>query len=299
MFLDNNRLNNSCYALAMVTDIEEKIFRYPVKLRIISAFGMTFFFTCTVLAFRAKPENGGGFAWPMVMFLAFGVLNALFLWRVLSSIKTDSHGIVQVKLGRKQWMNWIDVQRVEHRSLSNSLVLHSKSGQIRIHRQLRRLIDLFQIVEGSVATEALPPSLIIPFRVFASWTLRVVWGGLTCFILAGGTYAAITGQYSSAAMLVSLGLANIVLIARGVYLRFEFDESSIRVIYPLRTVHYPVADLEHITLIQRDLDIVVILFFGSKTLEISDNQVLVAPERVYESLVRHYRLTDSEALDCP
>jgi hypothetical protein len=282
----------------MVAEIEEKIFRYPVKLRIISAFGTTFFFTITVLALRAKPENGGGFAWPMVMFLAFGVLNALLLWTVFSSIKTDSHGIVQVKLGRKQWMNWMDVQRVEHRSMSNSLVLHSKSGHMRIYRQLRGFIDLFQIVEGSVATGALPPPLIMPFRVFASWTLRVVLGGLTCCILAGGTYAAITGQYSSAAMLVGLGVANIVVFARSIYLRFEFDESSIRVIYLLRTVHYSVADLDHITLMQRDLDIAVILFFGSKTLEISDNQVLAAPERVYESLVRHYRLTEPEASDC-
>ena len=269
------------------------VFRYARTYQIIFLGGLAFFLGSTVLALRASPDHGGGLAWPAVLLFCFGLLNAALLWAMLPTFSADSLGITQERLGIRHRLSWRDIQRVEHRPTSASLVLCSGVAKIRIHRQIRGFLDLFAIIKRSVPPGAVDPPFALPFTVPASWNVRLVFGAMSGFFLILGSYTLFAkNEWKSTVLLLGLGAANLALLGWQAFLRFEFDSTGLRIVYPLRTVNYSGTDLDGAALVQRDLDIVVALQFRGKLVELSDNQIVIAPERVYDSLVQAYRLQE-------
>lgn len=269
------------------------VFRYPKTYQIIFLVGLAFFLGCTVLAFGASPDHGGGLAWPAVLLFCFGVLNGSILWAMLPTFSADSLGITQERLGIKHRLSWRDIQRVEYRPVSASLLLSTGVTKIRIHRQIRGFLDLFAIIKRSVPPGAVDPPFALPFTVPASWNLRIVFGAMSGFFLILGSYTLFAkNEWKSTVLLLGLGAANLALLGWQAFLRFEFDSTGLHIVYPFRTVNYNGADLDGAALVQRDLDIVVALHFRGKLVELSDNQIVIAPERVYDSLVQAYHLQE-------
>jgi hypothetical protein len=280
--IGSSRLNG--VEMEQASDV--KTFRYAITYQVIFLVSTVLFLGAAILALRADPEHGGGIAWPAVCFLFFAVLGGLFLWATLPTVKTDPEGITRDRLGLRQRLVWRDVKRVEHRPVSNSMLLCTGSDRLRIQRQIRGFIDLVRIVKGAVPAKALDPPFTMPFQVPASWNLRIVFGGMSgSFLLLGMYDLVVKTEWKSAALFLGLSAVAAALLSWHAFLRFEFDTSGLRVVYPARTVKYAADDLDGVDLVQRDLDIVLALHFGSKTVELSDNQIVLAPERVYESLI--------------
>ncbi len=232
------------------------------------------------------------------MLFSFGVLSSVLTLVTLSRFETDAQGITRSLLGKKRRLNWREIEGVEHRPPSNSLCLRSQSGNLRILRQIQGFVELLEIVQSSVPTSAIETPLSVPFIVPASWTVRAAFAGLTSFVFLFAFYVWRVGtDWPTAALLFGLGALNGVLLGWYASLRFEFDNAEFRIVYPLRSTRYRIADLSGVALVQTDLDIAVALKFGGKTVELSDNQITIAPERVYESLVAAYGLSESTNVD--
>ncbi len=117
---------------------------------------------------------------------------------------------------------------------------------------------------------------------------------MSAFFLGAGGYALVSRMEAKIVLLL-LGMAVMCLALLGwdAVLRFEFDGSGLRIVYPARTVIHAAAHLNGVALLQRELDIVVAIQFGSKTVELSDSQIVIAPERVFDGVVRGYHLLEN------
>ncbi len=276
----------------------QKLFRHSMAFRILALVSLLFFFACAVLAFNATPENGGGLAWPAVGLFLFGMLSSLYLWSLLSTIRIDAEGITRYRLGMTDYLPWRDIERVIHRPVISSMILCAGTRRLRIHRQIRGFINLYDAVRASVPTGALEPPFTIPFQFNALWNLRLVFGGMSIFFLSFTMYGLISkSEWESIALMIAFFVISIAMLMWQAVLHYDFDLSGLQLTYMCRKIIYSAADLESIILVQRDLDIVLALQFGNKTVELSDNQIAAAPERVYESLIKAYQLQESKGSD--
>jgi len=270
------------------TDGGGRVFRYPLGYRILSLVGSVFLGTCTVLALGPGPGIAAILRWPVVVFGLCAALNAWLLWALLPRIETDAEGIALTRLGHKRRLRWRDVRAIEHRPGSASLVIRGPSAVLRVHRQLRRYLEFYKILTAAVPGEALEQPLRIPFTVAASPTLRLVLAGT--LVLSGWLGLALLGSGSRPAALVMFGLAALSLYV-GLYrapVRFEFDRDGLKTVYLLREARRRAAELQAIELVQRRAVTVLRLKFRGKTVSLSDSQVRVPPERIYESLLGAY-----------
>ncbi len=138
------------------------VFRYAWPCRGVFLICSISCFTAAILALNSAPKNGGGFAWPAIVLALFGFFFSALLWAILPSFRTDFEGITRRRLGRRHRLMWRDIQRVEHRAASSSLILCTNASRMRIHRQIRGFIELFDIVKNSVTNGAMEPPLTVP-----------------------------------------------------------------------------------------------------------------------------------------
>lgn len=270
------------------TDGERCVFRYPLAYRIASSVGTLFLGTCTVLAAAARHRMGGGLLWPVVLFGVFTALNAWFLWTLLPRVETDAEGLTLARLGLKRRLQWRDVRAVEHRPASASLIIRGPSGTLRIHRQLGRFLEFYNLLKTAAPSEALERPLQLPFTVAASRALLVYLGILfLLFAYLGGTGLLRGGLRFPPIMLF---LAALFLLAglRYVPLRFHFHRDGLQVVYLARKASYRAEDLRGIELIQRPAVTLLRMKFRHGTVDLKDSQILIAPERLYQSLIESY-----------
>ena len=69
-----------------------------------------------------------------------------------------------------------------------------------------------------------------------------------------------------------------------VFLQVEFNQTEIRLIYPMRTVIYDVSDMREIKIVQGFKDIALQLSFANRSLEIGAAELEIPPERLAEGL---------------
>jgi hypothetical protein len=271
-------------------------FRYSRFLQILFPIGAVFFLSIAVLALQARPENGGGLAWPAIMFLGFGLLNCFLFWAVLATVATDSEGVVATRLGAQRKLFWRDIRRIEHRPTSGSLVISTGTSKLRIHRQLKGFLAFWDILLAKAPAGAVEPAFSLPFQVPASWNMRIVFGGMALFFLSVASYSALSGRDQRTALLMAaFGVGNFVLLAWHAILRVEFESAAIHLVYAARRITIPAIELDGVSLFQRDLDIVLLLHLAGKSrpIEMSDNQFTIAPERVYASVTAAYGLSEN------
>jgi hypothetical protein len=233
---------------------------------------------------------GGAVRWPVVLFGVCAALNAWFLWTMLPRIETDAEGMTLRRLGIKRRLRWRDVRAVEHRPASASLIVRGPSGALRVHRQLQQFLAFYNRLKAAVPSEALERPLQLPFTVAGSRTLLFSFGGVFLFFaFLGGSGLSRGG---SRLPLILLGLAALCLLAllRYVPLRFHFDRDGLQVAYLARKAKYRAEDLLGIELIQRSAVILLRMKFRRGTVDLKDSQILIAPERLYQSLIECYPL---------
>jgi hypothetical protein len=271
------------------TNGEGSVFRYPLAYRIAFSLGSLFLGTSAVLAAGAGHGMGGAPRWPVVLFGVCAALNAWFLWTLLPRIETDAEGMTLAQLGLKRRLRWRDVRAVEHRPGSASLIIRGPSGTLRVHRQLGRFLVFYNLLKAAAPSEALERPLPLPFTVAASRTLFFFYGGgFLLFAFLGG--AGLLRGGGARSPLIMLGLAALCLLAglRYVPLRFHFDRDGLQVVYLARKASYRAEDLLGIELIQRSAVILLRMKFRRGTVDLKDSQILIAPERLYQSLIESY-----------
>jgi hypothetical protein len=231
---------------------------------------------------------GGGLQAPILVFGVFAALNACMLWTLLPRIETDAEGMTLARFGLKRRLRWRDVRAVEHRPGSASLIVRGPSGALRVHRQLRRFLVFYNLLKAAVPSEALERPLQLPFTVAGSRTLLYSYGGAFLFFAFLGGTGLLRG--GSRLPLIVLGLAALCLLTllRYVPLRFHFDQGGLQVVYLARKASYRAEDLLGIELIQRSAVILLRMKFRRGTVDLRDSQVLIAPERLYQSLIESY-----------
>ena len=119
----------------------------------------------------------------------------------------------------------------------------------------------------------------------------MVFGGSAIAFSAAGVYALMNLQATTALLLLAIGMINLVCLLREAFISFDFDAAGLTVRYPARKVTYRLDDLTDIRLEQRDLDIALLLVFRKRTVVLSDNQLLMAPEQIYRALLPGWRTT--------
>jgi hypothetical protein len=80
----------------------------------------------------------------------------------------------------------------------------------------------------------------------------------------------------------------LLMVLRYLPLRFHFDPDGLQVVYLARKASYRAKDLLGIELIQRSAVILLRLKFRRGTVDLRDSQILIAPERLYQSLIESY-----------
>ncbi|MGO9095463.1 MAG: hypothetical protein ACLQGV_09590 [Bryobacteraceae bacterium] len=272
------------------TDGQPSVFRYPLLYRIAACVGTLFLGASTMLAARAAHGMGGSVRWSVVLFGLFAALNAWFLWTMLPRIETDAEGMTLQRLGFKRRLRWRDVRAVEHRPASSSLIVRGSSETLRVHRQLQQFLVFYNRLAAAAPPEAMERPLQLPFTVAGSRTLLFSFGGVFLFFAFLGGNGLLRG--GSRLPLILLGLAALCLLAalRYVPLRFHFDRDGLQVVYLARTAKYRAEDLLGIELIQRSAVILLRMKFRRATVDLKDSQILIAPERLYLSLIECYPL---------
>lgn len=265
-----------------------RVFRYPLGYRILAGLGSLFLGACTVLALGQGAGVDGFPRWPVFVYGLSTLLSAFVLWTLLPRIETDGEGLTLARLGFRRQVRWSDVCAAEHRPISASLVVRGPSKALRVHRQLRGFIEFYNILKAAVPRQALEPTLQLPFTVAATSTLRLVLG--CWFVLFGFLgYTALRSEADQGALIL-FGLALFCVYAwlRQTVARYEFDRDGVTAIYALRKVSYRATDLRGIELVQRGAEIVLRLKFKGQTVSLADSRVRIAPERIYESVVKAY-----------
>jgi hypothetical protein len=265
-----------------------RVFRYPLRYRILSVLGSLFLGACTVLALAPGFGVEGVLRWPVVVYGLSTVLSVCLLWTLLARIETDGEGVTLARPGLKRRMRWSDVRAVEHRPVSASLAIRGPSQVLRVHRQLRGFIEFYNTLKAAVSREALEPPLRLPFTVAASSTLWLVLGCWFVFFGYLGYVALRSGARRAALILFGLAVLYLYAWLRYVAARYEFDRDGVIAVYALRKVSYQAADLRGIELVQQGAEVVLRLKFSGKTVSLSDSRVRIAPERIYESVVGAY-----------
>jgi membrane protein implicated in regulation of membrane protease activity len=270
------------------TDGQRSVFHYPLVYRIAAGVGTLFLGTSTVLAAGVGHGMGGGVRWPAVFFGACAALNAWFLWTLLPRIETDAEGMTLQRLGLKRRLRWRDVRAVEHRPASSSLIVRGPSGALRIHRQLQQFLVFYNRLKAAVPSEALGRPLQLPFTVAGSRTLLFSFGGAFLFFAFLGGAGLFWEGLRLPLMLLGLAALCLLAVLRYVPRRFHFDRDGLQVVYLARKAKYRAEDLIGIELIQRSAVILLRMKFRRGTVDLKDSQILIAPERLYESLIEAY-----------
>jgi hypothetical protein len=212
------------------------------------------------------------------------------VWTLLVKVRTDAEGITLSRFGRKRRVLWRDVKAVEHRRRSASLLIRTQSECLRVHRQLQRYLEFYNVLKAAVPAEAIEPPLAVPFTIAVSWTLHILLGGGFALFGFWGGYGMLLGGGALAALPLLLAAVCLYLWIWHAPLRFEFDRDGLRAVYLGRSVRYGAAELESAELVQRHTKAVLRLLFGRKRVELSDSQVRIAPERIHASVLAAYAL---------
>jgi hypothetical protein len=231
---------------------------------------------------------GGGLQWPFVFLGVFAALNAWFLWIMLPRIETDAEGMTIERLGLKRRLPWCDVRAVEHRPASSSLIVRGPSQTLRVHRQLGGFLEFYNLLAAAAPSEVLARPLQLPFTVAASRTLFFLYGGMFLLLAFMGGKGLWRGGGRSSLIVLGAAALFLLMVLRYLPLRFHFDPDGLQVVYLARKASYRAKDLLGIELIQRSAVILLRLKFRRGTVDLRDSQILIAPERLYQSLIESY-----------
>jgi hypothetical protein len=220
----------------------------------------------------------------------FAIVNACLVWALLVKVRTDAEGMTLSRFGRKRRVLWRDVIAVEHRRRSASLLIRTQSESLRVHRQLQRYLEFYNLLKAAVPAEAIEPPMPIPFTIPASWTLHILLGGGFAVLGFLGGYGMLLGGGVLAALPLLLAALSLYAWLWHAAVRFEFDRDGLRTVYLTRSVRYRAAELASAELVQRRAEAVLRLQFGRKNVDLSDSQVRIAPERIHASVLAAYAL---------
>jgi len=161
-------------------------------------------------------------------------------------------------------------------------------GALRIHRQLQQFLVFYNRLKAAVPSEALGRPLQLPFTVAGSRTLLFSFGGAFLFFAFLGGAGLFWEGLRLPLMLLGLAALCLLAVLRYVPRRFHFDRDACKVVYLARKAKYRAEDLIGIELIQRSAVILLRMKFRRGTVDLKDSQILIAPERLYESLIEAY-----------
>ncbi len=263
-------------------------FRYPKSLRIaVSLLGFIPLLILEGIIVGNIQLAPGGMS-RVWAFLACSLIPFLVVNIVFTELKLEED---KISLRRMFWtkaFTWSEIESVEQKPTLHRLNLRSQRGVLSIHKQFKDYPQLYSILRHRIAKDAFGPPPEEPLSIRSSLVRRMFFMVPPLVGALGYSYSRFPHQESIAYWFY--GVALLMLAASGywVLLRIELECNELRLVYPCRTVHHPIKNLNEINVVQRFQEIALRLNLSGKPVEIGESQMILAPEELASTLeARH------------